>query len=400
MPFATVANTRLFYRLEGKSDRPVLILSHSVGTDSGMWAPQIEDLLPRFQVLRYDTRGHGASEVTKGEYSVEQLGRDVIGLADELKIPQFAFCGLSMGGAIGQWLALNAPDRVSRLVLANTSPQFGPRTNWESRIRTVAEKGMAGLVDIVMPRFFSSDTLTRGDAYANAVRSVFLGTDPVGYTGCCAALRDVNHTSMLKQIRTPTLVIAGDHDVSTPWAGHGEILAREIPGAAVLRLDASHLSNLERPRSFTAALLDFLLPKPEAFVDPLEQGFSQRRAVLGDEHVDRATAAANDFTRDFQAMITRYAWGTIWTRPGLSQRTRRLLTLAIAASLGRWEEFRLHVRTGLMHELEPCDLKETLLQTAIYAGVPAANTGFHIASEEIEKLKTGQVQDGASGVSK
>jgi len=396
LPFATVANTRLFYRLEGKSDRPVLILSHSVGTDSGMWAPQIEDLLPHFQVLRYDTRGHGASEVTKGEYSVEQLGRDVIGLADELKIPQFAFCGLSLGGAIGQWLALNSPDRISRLVLANTSPQFGPRTNWESRIRTVAEKGMAGLVDTVMPRFFSSDTLARGDAYANAVRSVFLGTDPVGYTGCCAALRDVNHTGMLKQIRTPSLVIAGDRDVSTPWAGHGEILAREIPGATALRLDASHLSNLERPRSFTAALLDFLLPKPDTFVDPLEQGFAIRRTVLGGEHVDRATAAANDFTRDFQAMITRYAWGTIWSRPGLSPRTRRLLTLAIAASLGRWEEFRLHVRTGLMHELEPCDLKETLLQTAIYAGVPAANTGFHIANEEIEKLKAGQVQDGTS----
>ncbi len=113
-----------------------------------------------------------------------------------------------------------------------------------------------------------------------------------------------------------------------------------------------------------------------------------RRAVLGDAHVDRSIAGSTEFTRDFQNLITRYAWGTIWTRPGLNRRTRRLLALAIAASLGRWEEFGLHVRTGLMHELELCDLKETLLQTAIYAGVPAANTGFHIAGEEIEKLKT------------
>jgi 3-oxoadipate enol-lactonase/4-carboxymuconolactone decarboxylase len=379
----------LFYRLEGKADRPVLVLSHSIGTDLGMWAPQVEDLLPHFQVLRYDTRGHGASDVSPGEYSVERLGRDVLGLADALKVPRFAFCGLSLGGAVGQWLALNAPDRVTGLVLANTSPQFGPRANWETRIRTVQEKGMAGIVDLVMQRFFSAETLARGDGYPDAIKSVLLGTDPAGYIGCCAMLRDVDHTRLLKDIRIPTLVIAGDRDVSTPWQGHGEILAREIPGARALHLAAAHLSNLERPRSFTVALLDFLLPKRESFVDPLEEGFAVRRAVLGDAHVDRASAAANEFTRDFQNLITRYAWGTIWTRPGLNRRSRRLLALAIAAALGRWEEFGLHVRTGLAHELELCDLKETLLQTAIYAGVPAANTGFHIANEEMEKLKAG-----------
>ena len=388
MPFVIVDNIRFFYRLEGKADRPVLVLSHSIGTDHGMWAPQVEDLLPYFQVLRYDTRGHGASDAPNGEYSVERLGRDVIGLVDALNISKFAFCGLSLGGAIGQWLALNAPDRVSGLVLANTSPQFGPRTNWESRMQMVSEKGMVGIAEIVMPRFFSSETLARGDAYANAVKSVLLGTNPVGYSGCCAALRDIDYTQSVGKIRIPTLVIAGDRDVSTPWEGHGQVLANNIPGARAVRLVASHLSNLERPRSFTAALLDFLLPKAESFVDPREEGFAVRRAVLGDAHVDRSIAGSTEFTRDFQNLITRYAWGTIWTRPGLNRRTRRLLALAIAASLGRWEEFELHVRTGLMHELELCDLKETLLQTAIYAGVPAANTGFHIAGEEIEKLKT------------
>ncbi len=393
MPFATVDNIRLFYRLEGKADRPVLVLSHSIGTDNGMWAPQVEDLLPYFQVLRYDTRGHGASDAPKGEYSVERLGRDVLGLADALSISKFAFCGLSMGGAIGQWLALNAPDRLGGLVLANTSPQFRPRTNWESRMQTVSEKGMAGIAEVVMPRMFSSETLARGDVYANAVKSVLLGTNPVGYSGCCAALRDFDCTQSVGKIRIPTLVITGDRDVSTPWEGHGQLLAHNIPGARALRLAASHLSNLERPRSFTAALLDFLLPKGEPLLDPLEEGFAVRRAVLGDAHVDRSVVSATDFTRDFQNLITRYAWGTIWTRPGLNRRTRRLLTLAIAASLGRWEEFGLHVRTGLMHELELCDLKETLLQTAVYAGVPAANTGFHIASEEIEKLKNRLVSD-------
>ncbi len=389
MPFVTVDNVRLFYRLEGKAGRPVLVLSHSIGTDHGMWAPQMEDLLAYFQVLRYDTRGHGASDSPPGEYSIERLGRDLLGLVDALGISNFMFCGLSLGGAIGQWLALNTPNRVSALVLANTSPQFKPRTNWESRMQTVGEKGMAGIADVAMPRFFSVDNRARNEAYADSVKSVLLGTNPGGYSGCCAALRDFDNTKSLGDIRVRTLVIAGNLDISTPWEGHGEVLAANISDARVVRLEAAHLSNMECPRSFTSAVLEFLLLQPDSSADVLEEGFAVRRAVLGDAHVDRSIGGATELNRDFQNFITRYAWGTIWTRPGLSRRTRRLLTLAVAASLGRWEEFRLHVRAGLEHELERCDLKETLLQTAIYAGVPAANTGFQIAKEEIEKLKTG-----------
>ena len=386
MPFVTVGNTGLFYRLEGKAGQPVLVLSHSIGTDHGMWAPQAADLLLHFQLLRYDTRGHGASDAPSGEYSIEQLGKDVLGLVDVLEIGNFAFCGLSMGGAIGQWLALHQPQRLTGLILANTSFRFGPRENWENRIKAVLEKGMASIADMAMQRFFSPETLAHGDAAVETARSVLLGTDPVGYAGCCAALRDFDSEKSLGKIPVPTLVIAGDRDVSTPWAGHGEVLAREIPEARSVRLPAAHLSNLEQPRSFAAALLEFL--QPPAADDAMDAGFAVRRAVLGDAHVDRAIATTNEFNREFQDLITRYAWGTIWTRPGLNPSTRRLLALAMMAALGRWEEFRLHVRAGLQHELEICDLKEVLLQTAIYAGVPAANTGFHIASEEIEKVRS------------
>lgn len=386
MPFATVGDIRLFYRLEGKAGAPVLVLSHSIGTDHGMWAPQMEDLMPHFQVLRYDTRGHGASDAPKAEYTIEQLGRDVTGLADVLGIGKFALCGLSMGGAVGQWLALNAADRLTSLILSNTSPQFGPRANWETRRKMVLEGGMAAIADMVMGRFFSPETLARGDAYAESIKRILLATDPSGYAGCCSALRDVDHREVLNKIGTPTLVIAGDRDVSTPWEGHGELLARGIPGALAVHLPAAHLSNLERPHSFTMAMLEFLLPT-DAAADPLQAGFAVRRQMLGDAHVDRATANANDFTRDFQAFITRYAWGSVWTRPGLTLGVRRLLALAIAASLGRWEEFTMHVRAGLEHELEPCDLREMLMQTAIYAGLPTANTAFKIANEEIQKPK-------------
>ena len=140
MPFLTVDHTRIYYRLEGMAGRPVLILSHSIGTDHGMWAPQAEELLPHYQVLRYDTRGHGASDAPQGDYSVERLGRDVLGLADALGIAQFAFCGLSLGGAIGQRLALHAPERVTGLVLANTSPHFGPLSEWDGRRRMVLDE--------------------------------------------------------------------------------------------------------------------------------------------------------------------------------------------------------------------------------------------------------------------
>jgi 3-oxoadipate enol-lactonase/4-carboxymuconolactone decarboxylase len=385
LPFATIHNARMFYRMHGNTGLPVLILSHSISTDHAMWDLQVENLLPHFQILRYDTRGHGASEATAGEYSIEMLGKDILALADALKISQFAFCGLSLGGAIGQWVAVHAPERVTNLVLANTSPQFVPRTNWETRIAAVLKGGMSAVVDVAMQRFFSPDTFSKQNPHVASIRSVFLGTDPVGYLGCCAALRDMNHGDILRQIKVPTLVISGDRDVATPWSGHGERLAQEIPRAKELHLEAAHLSNIERPHSFTTALLEFLLPQPNANADSLPAGFAVRRAVLGDAHVDRAIANTTEFTREFQELITRYAWGTIWSRPELDRRTRRLLALSITASLGRWEEFALHVRAGLASELELCDLKEVLLQTALYAGAPAANTGFQIAAERIKK---------------
>jgi 3-oxoadipate enol-lactonase / 4-carboxymuconolactone decarboxylase len=384
LPFAQVNNTRLYYRLDGAAGAPVLILSHSIGTDHGMWGPQMADLLQHFQVLRYDSRGHGASDAPAGEYTIEQLGRDVLGLADALNIEKFAFCGLSMGGAVGQWLAINSADHLTGLVLANTSPQFGSPDYWDTRRKTVLEKGMAAIRDLAMQRFFSSDA--SGLRFLeSAASSVLLGTNAVGYAGCCSVLRNVDTRSQLGRIKTRTLVIAGNKDVSTPWEGHSEILAREIPGAKAIRLPAAHLSNQECPRAFTVALLEFLLPVATA--DPLEAGFNVRRATLGDAYVERSIAGTTDFSHDFQELITRYAWGTIWTRPGLDRRTRRLLVLAMMLALGRWEEFSLHVRAGLLQELELCDLKEVLLQAAVYAGVPVANSGFHLATEEIEKAR-------------
>jgi 3-oxoadipate enol-lactonase len=258
MPFAVVNNTRLFYRLEGKAGLPVIVLSHSLGCDHGMWLPQVPDLLERFQVLRYDARAHGASDAPPGDYAMDQLGNDLLGLLDALNVPQAAFCGISMGGAVGQWFALNAPQRLTALVLANTAPRFGAPDLWEARRKAVLEGGMQAIIEATMQRFFSPEN--QGSAYAQSVRNVFLGADPRGYAACCAALRDADFRAALGRIATRTLVIGGDRDPSTPWKENGELLARGIAGAKALKLDTAHLSNLEQPPVFTSALLDFLSP--------------------------------------------------------------------------------------------------------------------------------------------
>lgn len=379
MPFVQIGGARHYYRHDGADGRPVLMLSHSLGLDHGMWDPQVPDLLPHFGIVRYDTRGHGASDATDGDYTIEELGRDALAIADAAGIERFAFCGLSLGGMIGQWLAAHAPDRVTHLVLATTSSRLTEPAGMENRRRAVLDGGMAAVAEMVMGRFFSPRMRASGNPAVAWARRTLLATDAAGYAGCCAAIRDMNLAASMARIRVPTLVISGDLDVSLPADPHSTALAAGIAGARSLRLPAAHLANLEKPRSFSAAVLEFLLPGADG---SLETGMRIRREVLGDAHVERSLSEATDLTRDFQELITRVAWGTIWARPGLERRTRRLLVLAATASLGRWEEFRLHVRSGLAHDLEPGDIREVLLQVAVYAGVPAANTAFQIAAEE------------------
>jgi 3-oxoadipate enol-lactonase/4-carboxymuconolactone decarboxylase len=380
MPFAISEGARVFYRLEGEREKPLLVLVHSLGVDHGLWDPQMPALLRQFQVLRVDLRGHGASDAPAGDYTIEQLGRDVLAAVDATARDRFAYCGLSLGGMIGQWLGANVEHRITHLVLANTSPRVGAPELFDARRKAVLEGGMTAVENAAMERYFSPRVLASPNPQVATTRTALLAANPAGYAGCCAAIREMDQRPMLDRIRVPTLVIGGSLDAATPWEGHGDLLAAAIPGAHSVVLEAAHLSNIEMPSAFTHALFDFLLPT--AANDRLPAGFAMRRAMLGDSHVDRAMANSTELTRDFQDLITRYAWGTVWTRPGLDPKFRRLLVLAMTASLGRWEEFRLHLRTGLAGDLELCDLEEVLLQVAIYAGVPAANTGFNIASEK------------------
>ena len=257
MPLINVNGIRQYYRLDGKENCPVIVLSHSLGCDHTMWDAQSDALSPHFRVLRYDTRGHGATDAPVGEYTLDGLAADALALLDALGMQQVIWCGLSMGGMIGQLIAAKSVQRFSRLILANTSPKVDSAA-MDTRRRTVLEKGMAEIVDAVMGRFFMPSTIASGNPAAAGTRRVFLATNPAGYAGCCAAIRDMDNRPLLASIHTPTLIIGGDHDPSTPWAGHGDILARDIPNAKVIMLPTAHLSNIEQPGAFSAALSDFL----------------------------------------------------------------------------------------------------------------------------------------------
>jgi 3-oxoadipate enol-lactonase len=258
MPLTSIDGLACYYRLEGCAHLPVVILSHSLGCDHGQWDPQMSLVLAHCRVLRYDLRGHGASANPPQDCTIERLALDVLELADTLGIERFAFCGLSLGGMIGQLVAVRAASRVTHLVLANTSPRMANPQALEDRRRQVLSEGMGAVCETVLGRFFTPSTRAGGSPAAATVRTNLLATDPAGYAACCAAVRDLDHRDLIGAIRVPTLVIGGEYDESTPWPGHGEVLAAAIPGARRLLLPTAHLSNIESSDVFSSALVDFL----------------------------------------------------------------------------------------------------------------------------------------------
>ncbi len=248
---------KLHYQLEGAEDAPLLVLSNSLGTTLDMWVPQMPALLEHFRVLRYDTRGHGQSEVTPGPYSIAQLGNDVLALLDHVKAPRAHFCGLSMGGMTGIWLGIHAPDRIDRLVLCNTSAAIGVPEMWNARIAQVRQGGMAVVIDAVLERWFTNDFLSHAPAQVDRVRAMLANTPVEGYVANCAAVRDMDQRADLGRIATPTLVIGGKYDKSTP-PEHGELIAKSVPGARYVELNAAHLSNWEAAQAFTRHAVNFL----------------------------------------------------------------------------------------------------------------------------------------------
>ena len=252
---------RIAYRFDGQADKPVLMLSNSVGTTLHMWDGQIEELSKHFRVLRYDSRGHGASDAPAGPYSMDRLGRDAIELLDALKISHVHFCGLSLGGMIGQWLGIYTPERVDRLILCNTSSYVGSAQPWDRLIASVLQaEDMSEIAEGYLHNWFPASMLEKEQAIISQFRAMLLATPPQGYAGCDAAFRDMDMRRTGALIPCPTLVIAGQYDTVT-LPSHGELIAETIPGAKLAVLPAVHLSNVECSADFLRIVLDFLLTK-------------------------------------------------------------------------------------------------------------------------------------------
>jgi 3-oxoadipate enol-lactonase/4-carboxymuconolactone decarboxylase len=393
MPTIKANGVELFYDLTGPEDAPVLVFSTSVGATLEMWDPQARAFAGRFRVLRYDTRGHGRSQVVDRRVSIEDLADDLAGLLDALKIDKAHLIGLSLGGMTGQALALRRPEKLESLILMATSAHVPPPEAWTQRAETVRSQGMEAIAGVVMGRWFTADFMKRAPDVVAETRERFVSHHPNGYALCCEAIRDMDLRQAISGIRTPTLIIAGADDPATPVPMMEDIRTR-IPDAELIVVPrAAHLVNLEQPEIVNAYLGAFLARSAKAR-EPrhggvsFNAGLANRKNVLGVEHVERSLKSAGDFAMPWQDFITRVAWGEIWGDPTLPWKTRSMLTLAMMIALHREEEFKLHVRPALNNGVSVEEMRSLIMQAAVYAGVPAANAAFRWVREVLgEELR-------------
>jgi 3-oxoadipate enol-lactonase len=260
MPTIQSNGCPIHVEIEGPENKPVLMLSNSLGTTLHMWDPQVAALTQHFRLVRYDRRGHGKSGVPAGPYNMEMLGRDVLAILDALKIDKVNWCGLSMGGMVGMWLGANAPQRVDRLILSNTSAYMAAKDVWNDRIKTVKEKGLGAIVGGTIERWFTKDFRDREPQQVKWISDMFLATRPEGYIACGEAVRDMDHREILKSIKAPTMIIAGKQDAGTT-VEMAELIRKSIPSATMTLFDAAHITNVECAHDYTDAVLGFLTRK-------------------------------------------------------------------------------------------------------------------------------------------
>ncbi len=257
---ANIQGIKIHYEIFERIGAPSVILSHSLGSSMILWDPQMEALKPYFQILRYDIRGHGKSEGGRGPFTLEQLGEDAIGLLNHLGIKQVHWIGISMGGMIGQAVALRYPSRLKTLVLCDTAAIIPPEAQsiWQERIDQVRERGMASQLEATMERWFTPSFLATNPPILSKIRSQFLSTSVEGYVNCIEAIRRLNYLNRLSEIRIPTLILVGEDDPGTPVAA-SEAIHQRIPGSTLRIIpSARHLSNVEQPEIFNQHLLEFL----------------------------------------------------------------------------------------------------------------------------------------------
>ncbi|OQR63881.1 4-carboxymuconolactone decarboxylase [Streptomyces maremycinicus] len=425
----------LQYRFDGPEDAPVLILGPSLGTTWHMWDRQVPELAQQWRIFRYDLPGHGGAPAYPVG-SVSDLAGRLLATLDGLGVQRFGYAGCAFGGAVGVELALRHPERVASLALIAASPRFGTADEFRQRGVIVRTNGLDPIARSSPDRWFTSGFAAAQPAITEWAVQMVRTTDPGCYIAACEALAAFDVRAEIGLVGVPTLVLVGSDDQVTGPA-EARTLVAGIPDARLAVVPgASHLVPVEQPAAVTDLLVRHFStawqpahdsgtgqtavpgipvravvtvpqqpPQPVAIAeiapapvlepvqvmgrpDPYDAGLKVRREVLGDAHVDRALSQADDFSGDFQEFITRYAWGEIWDRPGLDRRSRSCVTLTALVAGGHLDELAFHIRAALRNGLTPDEIKEVLLQAAVYCGVPAANSAFKVAQQVIREETT------------
>ncbi|VFA90656.1 3-oxoadipate enol-lactonase 2 [Nocardia farcinica] len=386
--------------LGGSPELPLLVCGPSLGTSAhGLWSATAARLGDLFHVVGWDLPGHGDNRApVTGGFTMAELASGVADFVDRVLDERgepggrFHYAGDSVGGAVGLQLLLDRPGRIPAAVLACTAARIGDEAMWRERADLVRALGTGAVVDGSAKRWFAPGFLDRHTDTAGGLLRTLADTDPAGYAAVCDALATFDARADLAEITTPVLALAGAYDRATPVAAMAE-LAHGVGNGRLIVLDrCAHLAPVEAPGD-TARIIRDAARDTGSSATPTEPaptvaerraaGMRVRRAVLGDVHVDRATAATTELTREFQEFITDYAWGGIWTRPGLDRRSRSMITLTALVARGHHDELAMHLRAARTNGLTDAEIKEVLLQSAIYCGVPDANTAFRIAQQTL-----------------
>ncbi|SDK69460.1 4-carboxymuconolactone decarboxylase /3-oxoadipate enol-lactonase [Nocardioides sp. YR527] len=374
--------------LAGDPSKPILVVGPSLGTSvTALWDATAELLADSFHVIGWELPGHGHGAPAGEVFSMADLAAGVLACVDRVLADRgerhgtFAYAGDSVGGAVGLQLLLDAPTRVSAAVLTNTGAKIGEPEGWNDRAATVRKAGTASQIAGSTQRWFAPGFLEREPARGGALLHSLRDADAESYALVCEALAAYDVRGRLAEIAAPVLAIAGVDDAPTPPASLEEI-AVGVRNGRLVSLDAvGHLAPAEAPHAVSTLITSHVTASDPGYA----AGMNVRRQVLGDDHVDRATAAITDVNRDYQDLITRYAWGTIWTRPGLARRDRSIGVLTALVAGRHFEELEFHLRAALTNGLTREEIIEVLLQTSIYVGVPAANTAFAVANRVLNE---------------
>lgn len=371
------ANGRIVHVLvDGPVAAPPLLMLHSLGTSGAVWEPQAAALCGTFRVIRPDFRGHGLSEASAGPFAMADLAADMLAVLDALHIHRADVAGISLGGMVAQAVAHRAPDRVASLMLVDTAMAIPPAQGWLDRAALVRAQGIGAIADAVMARWVTPAFMDMPGAHG--LRTMLLRTPAEAYALAAEAIGLADLTASTTALTNiPAMVLVGAEDLATPVAS-AQALATALDATLTVVPNAAHIPTIEAPHHVTAALRAFLQPP---VTDHAVAGLAMRKRVLGAAHVERSFANATAMDIDFQNFATTVAWGTVWTRPGLTLRERSMLVLTILASLGHHEELRLHLGATRNTGATPADVVEVLLHVAAYAGIPAANSAVRLAKE-------------------